>query len=368
MNNMRATKSLYPIITAMFLAVTSHVSFAQPPPPGGTVFISGDDADDGASHCPGNACGRTYATALAFVVGNSRSGGTGIIAIGVNAIDAQQPSAGSPALDALLAWNLVANGGPNAPITHARTDAEIAAVTFSDFAAIYLPSSRLQDDDGNPNNDGQNTIGGITTVQIAALNLKQAEVVNFVNILGGGLMALTEAGNPNQYGWLPLPLFTPGTRHRSGVRPTPEMGIAPGGTITFSPGADETNLNHGCCYHTIFTGPVGFSGLRVLAYDDHNLDGVFDLGTTIVDGEIVDGDHIVIGSSHKCMHDLASGRSATAVGRRCGCARARYAAVQSSVAQSTAACADPSPGGGLLGGSLTRRKLLIRCRLRGDEP
>ena len=75
-----------------------------------------------------------------------------------------------------------------------------------------------------------------------------------------------------------------------------------------------------------------------------------------------------VGSSHKCMHDLASGRSATAVGRRCGCARARYAAVQSSVAQSTAACADPSPGGGLLGGSLTRRKLLIRCRLRGDEP
>ena len=28
----------------------------------------------------------------------------------------------------------------------------------------------------------------------------------------------------------------------------------------------------------------------------------------------------------------------------------------------------PSLGGGLLGGSLTRRKLLIRCRLRGDEP
>ena len=28
------------------------------------------------------------------------------------------------------------------------------------------------------------------------------------------------------------------------------------------------------------------------------------------------------GSSHKCMHDFAPGRSATAVGRRCGCARA----------------------------------------------
>ena len=46
------------------------------------------------------------------------------------------------------------------------------------------------------------------------------------------------------------------------------------------------------------------------------------------------------------MHDLAPGRSATAVGRRCGCARARYAAVQSSVAQLTAACAGPALGGG----------------------
>ena len=54
----------------------------------------------------------------------------------------------------------------------------------------------------------------------------------------------------------------------------------------------------------------------------------------------------ISGSSHKCMHDLAPGRSATAVGRRCGCARARYAAVQSSVAQLTAACAGPALGGG----------------------
>ena len=51
------------------------------------------------------------------------------------------------------------------------------------------------------------------------------------------------------------------------------------------------------------------------------------------------------GSSHKCMHDLAPGRAATAVGRRCGCARARHAAVQSSVAQLTAACAGPALGG-----------------------
>ena len=52
--------------------------------------------------------------------------------------------------------------------------------------------------------------------------------------------------------------------------------------------------------------------------------------------------------------------------RMCPC---RYAAVQSSVAQPTAACAGPAlGGGGLLGGSLTRRKLLMRWRLHGDEP
>ena len=58
------------------------------------------------------------------------------------------------------------------------------------------------------------------------------------------------------------------------------------------------------------------------------------------------GDRDTWGSSHKCVHDLAPGRSATAVGRRCGCARARYATAQSSVAQSTAACAGPALGGG----------------------
>ena len=58
------------------------------------------------------------------------------------------------------------------------------------------------------------------------------------------------------------------------------------------------------------------------------------------------GRALISGSSHKCMHDLAPGRSASAVGRRCGCARARYAAVQSSVAQLTAACAGPALGGG----------------------
>ena len=55
-------------------------------------------------------------------------------------------------------------------------------------------------------------------------------------------------------------------------------------------------------------------------------------------------------------------------GRGCGCARGRYSAGKSSVAQSTAACAAPLLVGGLLGGSQLDRKVLRRWHLQGDEP
>ena len=55
-------------------------------------------------------------------------------------------------------------------------------------------------------------------------------------------------------------------------------------------------------------------------------------------------------------------------GRGRGCARGRYSAGQSSVAQSTAACAAPLLVGGLLGGSQLDRKVLRRWYLQGDEP
>ena len=55
-------------------------------------------------------------------------------------------------------------------------------------------------------------------------------------------------------------------------------------------------------------------------------------------------------------------------GRGCGCARGRYSAGKSSVAQSTAACAAPLLVGGLLGGSQLDRKVLRRWHSQGDEP
>ena len=70
MKHVRISSILYPIFIILCLAVASQVSFTQTPL-GGTVFISGDDADDGDSHCPGSACGGTYAKALNFAVANS---------------------------------------------------------------------------------------------------------------------------------------------------------------------------------------------------------------------------------------------------------------------------------------------------------
>ena len=57
-----------------------------------------------------------------------------------------------------------------------------------------------------------------------------------------------------------------------------------------------------------------------------------------------------------------------AVGRGCGCARGRYSALKSSVAQSTAACAGPALGGGPARRRPAHRKVLRRWHLHGDEP
>jgi len=217
---------------------------------GGPIFLSGDDADDGG-HCQGTACGGLYPTALNSVVTNSTSGGTGIVAIGANS---------GNALNAFNSWNAVANGGPGAPVTHCNTTGAgncIQTVNFANFEAIYIASS------------SGHTSGGLTQTQLDDLNTRQASIVNFVNTLGGGLMSLTEANMASQYGWLPLALSTANVNHFGpDIFPTPAM--APLSPVT------SAQLNHGCCYHTVFTGPAGFSGLNVLAFHDHNGNKVYD--------------------------------------------------------------------------------------------
>ncbi|MEK9629121.1 MAG: PKD domain-containing protein [Nitrospinota bacterium] len=211
---------------------------------GGPIVLSGDDSDDGG-HCEGSRCGQMIGKTLSFIVNNSQSSGSGILAIGVNS---------GRALSSLNGWNTPTHGGPNVAITHARTTTEIANANFSDYAMIYIPS------------DNRNTGGGITSTQMTALNARQADIADFVNNNGGGLFALTENGLSNRYGWLPVPLTIGGTGHSTNIFPTPDMNIIAPGT---------TGLSH-CCYHNTFTGPAGFSGLKVLAYHDHNGNRQFD--------------------------------------------------------------------------------------------
>lgn len=216
-------------------------------PVGGPLFLSGDDADDGG-HCQGTACGGLYATAMKFVHDNSTSGGTGVAVIGANF---------GNALSAFNSWNLPGNGGPGASVTFLNTTSAIANANFATFRMIYIASV------------SNHTSGGITTTQLAALNARQASIVNFVNVLGGGVMALTEANVSIQYGWLPLSLTTGDKAHFGpDILPTPAM-------ATISP-VTSAQLNHGCCYHTLYVGPPGFSGLQVLAFHDDNGNGVFD--------------------------------------------------------------------------------------------
>ena len=140
---------------------------------GGPVFLSGDDADDAdVPHCHGTLCGNLYAIAMKKVHDESTSGGTGIVAIGANSLKARA---------AFDSWNNPANGGPDAVVTHCNA-ACIEGVVFSDFKMIYIASVV------------ESTSGGLTTDQLAALNKRQTDIAHFVNILGGGLMALTETG------------------------------------------------------------------------------------------------------------------------------------------------------------------------------
>lgn len=204
------------------------------PRAGGFVIISGDDADD-ATHCQGTRCGRLFPNLFKAGLSHSHSGGTGILAIGVN---------GGNARVAFNSWNLPANGGPGAPVTFLTLPSQIASVNFNDYAMLYLPSSASE------------TSGGLTVVQIAELNKRQPAIADFVNVKGGSLIALTQAETPGGWGFLPVPLTTEDMEFER-ARPTAEL-------MALSPDTNEGNLTHNA-FHNVFTGPSGYSGLTPLA-------------------------------------------------------------------------------------------------------
>ncbi|MFQ5473310.1 MAG: Ig-like domain-containing protein, partial [Dehalococcoidia bacterium] len=202
---------------------------------GGPVFVSGDDAED---HCDGTNCGGLMVAALKSSLELSRSPGEGILAIGMTDVDN---------VAALNSWNNPANGGLNASITTVSGSA-IDTVDFADYEVIFVPSHET--DGGDP--------VGITNADIARLNDRQADIVNFVNNLGGGLIALTEQdADPNiAFGFLPIPLEFMNVDYID-VSPTPAL-------AALAPLANSANMDHDN-WHNIWTGPPGFSGLEVLA-------------------------------------------------------------------------------------------------------
>lgn len=222
-------------LSAIFLTFTMQVSAGA----SGFVVVSGDDADD-FGHCsynPSSAynCGGTYPTLLKRAVDTSSIVGQPILAIGVNS---------SYARTALTNWNNPANGGPGVAITHISSSSAIASAILTDYSVIYIPSY------------SDHTSGGITNTELGYLSGRQGDIADYVNVHGGSVLALTEANASNGWGWLPVPLTTANTSFLLAT-PTAEL-------IAISPGTTDANMDH-CCYHNVFTGPAGYSGLDVLA-------------------------------------------------------------------------------------------------------
>lgn len=215
----------------------------------GPLFLSGHDADDFV-HCEtAQACGGLYPALLKYAVDHSRivldpPGPPKILVIGVNG---EQSDAGV----AIIAWNLAPNG-PNATLEFVTaitgpTTPNIATVNFEDFSAVYIPSSV------------GDTSGGITEGQLGALNARQPDLDEYIDVVGGGLLALTEAGAAGAYGWLPVPIQTTTIPDDPQACPTDRLDEIPGHTV-----ANCAQISP-ASYHNIFTGPAGYLDLSILA-------------------------------------------------------------------------------------------------------
>ena len=133
-------------------------------------------------HCTGFNCGRLYANVMKRAWDMSaRNTSLRILAVGVTA---------DPARSSLLAW-VSAAGLTTATITYVTDPATLnytvvngavvpSSIVFSAFRIIYVPSSIYQ------------TRGGFTNEMNVALTARQPDLLNYVNVRGGSLIALTQ--------------------------------------------------------------------------------------------------------------------------------------------------------------------------------
>ncbi len=86
-------------------------------------------------------------------------------------------------------------------------------------------------------------------------------IQNYVNIVGGGVFALTEAASENPYGWLELPEpFVIQGGFGTDLAQTPLLAAA-GFNIT------DKELSNGTPWHNSFIGPPGFNRMQVWVVD-----------------------------------------------------------------------------------------------------
>ncbi|MEM7205866.1 MAG: Ig-like domain-containing protein [Planctomycetota bacterium] len=125
--------------------------------------------------------------------------------------------------------------------TH-RRGTEILAEDLMKYDAVYMPTTADQ------------VFGGLTSSELDMINMRGDDVVSFVNA-GGGLVAFSQE-YANAYQWFPLAGLTTTRPSGSTIQLTPE------GQFVLSASATAVQP-----FHTAFTGPAGFFGMDVLAFE-----------------------------------------------------------------------------------------------------
>ncbi len=114
------------------------------------------------------------------------------------------------------------------------------ATSFGNYRVIHVPSSSFQ------------TSGGLSNAMSNSLMRRRAFLSDYVNVLGGSLIVLTQDGQSNPYGFFPSPLVYVRTDY---INVTASVNMP-----QISAPTDSVNLDHNA-WHGYFTGPRDFAGI-----------------------------------------------------------------------------------------------------------
>ncbi len=213
---MNSRKGMSPLAAAVLPAVALCTGAAA-----GPVLLSGDAAD---SHAQPAA----YAGLLQQLLANTTNGQAGILVLGA---DVESPAA---------EWIVdVAAALPQPPAMAFVNDETILVITFSGYAAIYVPS------------DSATTPGGISATENGYLATRAADLAQFLNA-GGGLFGLTQGQLDEPYAYLGAYAPVQSTSVPGGEcgpeQSYDNVSATPTGALL---GVNDTGLD-GCCWRGVF--------------------------------------------------------------------------------------------------------------------